>query len=222
MQTKTMTVQQALNELKVLDSRVDTKVSNLGQETSAVQADKKLLGTQNSRKTVQEFLDDAVSKLQSANDLINYRRALKSAVLQSNAVTKVTVADKEMTVAEAIEYKNSISLEWNLVNSLELGITKAELLTAKYNEDVERKLERNIDSILGNEKDRKTQDDLEVIETLRANAEKSKAEIVVPEIGKVKLTDYVSKKREELEDFESNVDFILTASNVTTTITIEW
>lgn len=222
MQTKTMTVQQALNELKVLDSRVATKVSNLGQETSAVQADKKLLGTQNSRKTVQEFLDDAVSKLQSANDLINYRRALKSAVLQSNAVTKVTVADKEMTVAEAIEYKNSISLEWNLVNSLELGITKAELLTAKYNEDVERKLERNIDSILGNEKDRKTQDDLEVIETLRANAEKSKAEIVVPEIGKVKLTDYVSKKREELEDFESNVDFILTASNVTTTITIEW
>lgn len=217
-----MTVQQALNELKVLDSRVATKVSNLGQETSAVQADKKLLGTQNSRKTVQEFLDDAVSKLQSANDLINYRRALKSAVLQSNAVTKVTVADKEMTVAEAIEYKNSISLEWNLVNSLELGITKAELLTAKYNEDVERKLERNIDSILGNEKDRKTQDDLEVIETLRANAEKSKAEIVVPEIGKVKLTDYVSKKREELEDFESNVDFILTASNVTTTITIEW
>ena len=222
MQTKTMTVQQALNELKVLDSRVATKVSNLGQETSAVQADKKLLGTQNSRKTVQEFLDDAVSKLQSANDLINYRRALKSAVLQSNAVTKVTVADKEMTVAEAIEYKNSISLEWNLVNSLELGITKAGLLTAKYNEDVERKLERNIDSILGNEKDRKTQDDLEVIETLRANAEKSKAEIVVPEIGKVKLTDYVSKKREELEDFESNVDFILTASNVTTTITIEW
>lgn len=222
MQTKTMTVQQALNELKVLDSRVATKVSNLGQETSAVQADKKLLGTQNSRKTVQEFLDDAVSKLQSANDLINYRRALKSAVLQSNAVTKVTVADKEMTVAEAIEYKNSISLEWNLVNSLELGITKAELLTAKYNEDVERKLERNIDSILGNEKDRKTQDDLEVIETLRANAEKSKAEIVVPEIGKVKLTDYVSKKREELEDFESNVDFILTASNVTTNITIEW
>ena len=96
------------------------------------------------------------------------------------------------------------------------------MLTAKYNEDVERKLERNIDSILGNEKDRKTQDDLEVIETLRANAEKSKAEIVVPEIGKVKLTDYVSKKREELEDFESNVDFILTASNVTTTITIEW
>ena len=86
-------------------------MSNLGQETSAVQADKKLLGTQNSRKTVQEFLDDAVSKLQSANDLINYRRALKSAVLQSNAVTKVTVADKEMTVAEAIEYKNSISLE---------------------------------------------------------------------------------------------------------------
>lgn len=222
MQTKTMTVQQALNELKVLDSRVATKVSNLGQETSAVQADKKLLGTQNSRKTVQEFLDDAVSKLQSANDLINYRRALKSAVLQSNAVTKVTVADKEMTVAEAIEYKNSISLEWNLVNSLELGITKAELLTAKYNEDVERKLERNIDSILGNEKDRKTQDDLEVIETLRANAEKSKAEIVVPDISKVKLTDYVSKKREELEDFESNVDFILTASNVTTTITIEW
>lgn len=222
MQTKTMTVQQALNELKVLDSRVATKVSNLGQETSAVQADKKLLGTQNSRKTVQEFLDDAVSKLQSANDLINYRRALKSAVLQSNAVTKVTVADKEMTVAEAIEYKNSISLEWNLVNSLELGITKAELLTAKYNEDVERKLERNIDSILGNEKDRKTQDDLEVIETLRANAEKSKAEIVVPEIGKIKLTDYVSKKREELEDFESNVDFILTASNVTTNITIEW
>lgn len=222
MQTKTMTVQQALNELKVLDSRVVTKVNNLGKETTAVQAEGKLLGTQNSRKSVTEFLEDAVSKLQSANDLINYRRALKSAVLQSNAVTKVTVAEKDMTVAEAIEYKNSISLEWNLVRSIENGIHNAEISVSQYNDGVERKLERNIDSILGNEKDRKSQDELEVIETLRANADKSKAEIAVPKVGKVDLVDYIANKREELEDFESNVDFILTASNVTTTITVEW
>lgn len=222
MQTKTMTVQQALNELKVLDSRVVTKVNNLGKETTAVQAEGKLLGTQNSRKSVTEFLEDAVSKLQSANDLINYRRALKSAVLQSNAVTKVTVAEKDMTVAEAIEYKNSISLEWNLVRSIENGIHNAEISVSQYNDGVERKLERNIDSILGNEKDRKSQDELEVIETLRANADKSKAEIAVPKVGKVDLVDYIANRREELEDFESNVDFILTASNVTTNITVEW
>ena len=45
-----------------------------------------------------------------ASDLIKHvsDATFESAVLQSNAVTKVTVADKEMTVAEAIEYKNSI------------------------------------------------------------------------------------------------------------------
>ena len=46
------------------------------------------------------------SSYDKATDLIKRREAIKRAVVLSNAVTKVTVADKEYTVAEAIEMKN--------------------------------------------------------------------------------------------------------------------
>ena len=45
------------------------------------------------------------SSFDSVESLIARETLLKSAVLLSNAVTKVTIANKEMTVAEAIHMK---------------------------------------------------------------------------------------------------------------------
>lgn len=51
--------------------------------------------------------------------LISYRHKIKALVVQSNACTKVIVGKEEMTVAEAIERKQSIQYEKDLLEVMQ-------------------------------------------------------------------------------------------------------
>lgn len=218
MQTKTITVQEALNELKVLDSRIDKKIYN--QTVVGVEANGKLLEPKRSKLTPTTFNEESQAHIQSTIDLINYRKALRSAVTLSNGTTKVKVGEREMTVAEAIEYKSSIQNEEELLRTLESQISSAEIQAHKHNEKVDKELLEKEKTVLGNDKE--SSKDIEVLKVLRENAEKEKAKILTPSVSGKDVTDFVSALSDEIEDFKSNVDFALTASNVTTKISVEW
>ena len=217
-QTKTITVQEALNELKVLDSRIDKKI--YGQTIVGVEADGKLLEPKRSKLTTQSFLESSEAHIQSTIDLIKYRKALRSAVTLSNGTTLVKIGEKEMTVAEAIEYKSSITNEEELVAQLENQLSNAEIQAHKQNEKVEKELLKKEETLLGTEKD--STKDVEVLKFLREKSEKEKAQILSPEISGMDAYDFVKVLTDEILSFKSNVDFVLTASNVTTKITVEW
>ena len=218
MQEKTLTVQEALNELKVLDSRIYRKTH--GGKFVGVKSKEMLVSPNKSRLTVDGFISETESEVQSISDLINYRKALRSAVILSNGRELIKVGDKELTVAEAIEYKNSIDNERGFVNKLSDDLKSAEITASNLNEKLEKNTLEKERLVLGGEKDRKGES--EILEALRKEADKSKAEVVVPKVNATDLSKYVEDMRDELDYFESNIDFILTASNVTTTITVEW
>jgi hypothetical protein len=103
----TMTVTDALAELTLLEKRIDSARSQLGGNTliAVVEVGKVPTGY----RSRDEHATQARAALQRIDALIARRRAIKRAIVLSNASTMVSVAGEEMTVAEAIEMKNFIA-----------------------------------------------------------------------------------------------------------------
>ena len=105
-----ITVTEGLNKLKLYDSKIKKAIDNLkliGAKKKSV--DK--VGVVN----VEKFIADAKAAHQSIMDLIRNRNTLKAAIVKSNAITYLEIGDRKMTVAEAIERKNSIQYEKELL-----------------------------------------------------------------------------------------------------------
>lgn len=216
MQNKTITVQQALNELKVIDKRISRK---LDETTYAglVQQDK-LVFPNNLGTDQNKFLELAKSTVDSVWDLITYRNALKGALLVSNATTFVTIGSKTMSVAQAIDLKTANTSIKEAIYHLAEDLRIANDRGASINSRIDKELtERESDFLKGDS----VKND-ELITFLRNEAEKKKATLLEPTVGGMTLTDFVKAQIDSIEDFESNVDLVLTTSNVTTTITVEW
>lgn len=216
-QNKTLTVQEALNELKVLDKRIERKLGDT-KYVGVVQEDK-LVYPASSKGDKDKFISDAKSSIDSLLDLIAYRHALKAGVLRSNALTEIVIGDKKMTVAEAIDYKTSIQSEKDLVQTLVNDLTQATTKMTRINNDIDTALEKKQNSLLSSEKDDKSS---EFIKFLKEQAEREKATVLELEVGKALVSDYTKAKLDSIEQFEQTVDFKLTASNVSTEITVEW
>lgn len=216
-QSKTLTVQEALNELKVLDKRIERKLGDT-KYVGVVQEDK-LVYPASSKGDKDKFISDAKSSIDSLLDLIAYRHALKAGVLRSNALTEIVIGDKKMTVAEAIDYKTSIQSEKDLVQTLVNDLTQATTKMTRINNDIDTALEKKQNSLLSSEKDDKSS---EFIKFLKEQAEREKATVLELEVGKALVSDYTKAKLDSIEQFEQTVDFKLTASNVSTEITVEW
>lgn len=218
-QEKTLSVQEALNELKVLDSRIQRKVAN--SRFTAVSSDGKVINPSSIRDTPEQFSEKASSEIQSIISLINYRHALKASVLQSNAVTKVTIDGKEMTVAQAIDYKTSSEAETNLLHTLSNEFATSQKYADNFNSKVDKETLEKENQLLGNDKNAKESE--AVLKVLHEQAEARKAQVLSPKFKDGKsITDYISDKTDELDKFAQQIDFALTASNVTTSVTVEW
>jgi hypothetical protein len=101
MTKETMTVHQALAELKMMDKRITAAIQEPEWVVTNKHSNTKIGGV-----AVKDWMTDIQSKYRKVLSLIARRDAIKRAVVNSNAVTKVVVAGVEYTVAEAIDRKN--------------------------------------------------------------------------------------------------------------------
>ncbi|MGI6050090.1 MAG: hypothetical protein ACOYEI_04575, partial [Acetivibrionales bacterium] len=97
-EVKRISITEALNKLKLYDAKI-SKAINSHKYVGAAKKSSNMLGVQ----TKEVFNNNAKAGYQSVTDLIKNRNKLKSLIVQSNAITEVTINDKVMTVAEAIE-----------------------------------------------------------------------------------------------------------------------
>ena len=93
MEKEKMLVTQALNELKLLDSRINREIRTASFVSAAKKSEKKV--TPNVTK--EEFNTNAKSEMQSIEDLIDRRARIKKATVASNAVTTLEVNGETMT-----------------------------------------------------------------------------------------------------------------------------
>lgn len=213
MTTETMTVHKALAELKLLDSRIEKAIAEGVYCVANKNSNDKIGGVP---------LDDYIKIMQGgydkATDLINRRKAIKRAVVLSNAVTKVSVAGDEYTVAEAIEMKNhGVEFDKLLMNTMNTQYRNAQMQIKQENgKDLEQRAEQYVTAIYGQKEGKTNTADIEKVKAdfLKSN----QYELVDP----LHVLDKIEDLEKKINDFMAEVDSTLSVSDALTEITIEY
>lgn len=203
-----MLVTQALNELKLLDDRINKAISDAVLVIAAKRSEKKV----NPNLTKEEFEIRAKAGYQSVMDLIERRKKIKAAVVISNAVTKITVHGEEMTVAEAIERKSTIDYEVSLLRQMQSqwGVQNREM--NMQNLRMEERIDKYIETFVGKDTSKAKDNELEaMIKPMRESGEYALVDPLSIEKKIADLDDYI-------KGFRSEVDAILQISNCNTYI----
>lgn len=203
-----ISIARALTELKTLDARIQSKINS----TSFIAGVKKSSKKVNNVYTREEYSREVKSNYDSIIDLIERRKAIKGAIVKSNAETKVIISGKEYSVADAIERKNSIQLDKMLLQQMENQYRSVIAQVDRNNEVVENNLNNLLNSSVSSDK----KDSIDMSGFAEAYRETNCYEVVNP----LKLQERIEKLRKEIDDFESEVDSVLTESNVITKINI--
>lgn len=213
MTTEQMSIHQALVELKTLDKRVENAI----QESEWIVANKHS-NTKISGIDLRDYVENIKSRHQRVASLIARAEAIKRAVVNSNAVTKVTIAGKEYTVAEAIEMKNHGIERLRLwVRRLNHDYTQAKLTADRSNgAELERRADDYVRTMIGNTD---VKDMTDEVKRLRDEFIKAQTMELVDPIGVLKVIEQLN---EQINAFEVNVDSALSVSNALTTIDVTY
>lgn len=204
-----MTLTRALAELKMLDKRIE-KTINEGQYIAYEIGNKGIKGFQQK----DEFITYAKGQYDSALKLIDNRKKIKAALVKANAVTVVEIAGESMTLAEAIERRNSINHEAVLLRVLSQQFTKVTNKVELENISVQERLDNLLESQFGKDGKTKNDDTKDLIDLYNT---KHAAKIVDP-IG---LRNVIQKYQDKYDQFSTEVDFILSETNAKTEIEVQ-
>ena len=199
-------IHRALAELKLLDKRITKTIDNL-----------KVITYKKGNKleyniTEEEFKAVVEADMQSVKDLITRRKEIKEKIVKSNAETLVTIAGKEMTVAAAIERKESIKYEKKLAEELKNQLNNLKAIINNRNEQVEYSLERQLGNLTSNpDADKKL-----VLTFSEQYRNKEQFALVDP----LNIEKVIEELENEIDSFESEVDYVLSTSNAITEIEV--
>lgn len=202
--TTTMSITQALAELKLLRKRFESCLEDAQFVT---------LKTKTRQVDAAAFGVAARASYQSYRDLLSRYNRIKAAIVASNATARVTVAGREYTIAEAVERKRTIATERECLRKMQTQWQETQSDYEAHQKEQQLRVDRLMMQELGKDK----QTNVEVAKSLQeAFLESNKAEVVDP----LKLEGLIREFKKELEEFETNVDWVLSESNGRTSVTV--
>lgn len=208
----TLSIAAALNQLKILNARIERATSPQNGSFVNIKIGAAVVGPP--VMTEQDFIAVAQGNWDSATALITNRAKLKAAIVQSNALTQVTIGGERMTVAKAIERKTSIVYEQKLLAILVAQYDSANRTIAQNNERTLQEAHRQAVSFFADKLDKDSQ---EYGEFVRVYNSRHGSNLLDP----LQIATKIQALQKQIEDFESQVDLALTTSNVTTMITVD-
>lgn len=209
----TMSITRGLVELKRLNDRITTSI-NSGKfvaVTVGKNQHRKLVG---SNMSVDQMCGAIQSSFDSVDSLIDNRQKIKSAIVMSNAITKVIVMGREMSVAEAIELKGTITFRNLYLNAMRLQLMRSNSQVDLANAALDAAIEVSLNSIYGSEKSKICDDTYKSV----SGPQKEQKEAVL--LDPSKIEDKIAKLVDEISILESEIDFTLSESNARTTIDV--
>ena len=216
MAIKEMTLTEALAELKLYGKKILKKLSEL-KHTGIVdykQGSSKVL--KNSNIVEDEFKKSAQSLLDSLNSLISNRKKLKAKIAETNASTKVNINGKEYTIVEAIERKNSLGQEKELINILETNYESVRYTVENINKRAEEEVDRLLEAKLSGESKNTPAEEINKLRNLLL--QNKTAEIFDP----LNIKTFIENFTDDIDEFERQVDVALSIVNARTTIEIDF
>lgn len=205
-----ISVTRGLVQLKRLEQRINKKIGGLNNLITVEKKSSK--NVKDGLYSKEEFAKLAKSEWASLNDLIALRKEIKDAIVQSNAITKVSICGVQYTVAQAIERKSCIvDFELDMVRKISnvFGTCTSRATTA--NERVEIDAQRLFGT---STEDKKSE--VNRIEMMNLYVDTNSYEIVDP-LNFKELKDALDQ---EVHDFLAEVDQVLSESNAVTMIEI--
>jgi len=199
-----MSITQALARLKLLRKRIDNSIGD-GEFIK--------MKTKRASFDVDEFTRHAKGSYQSFKDLLTLYNTIKSAIVISNAMTNVSIGGKAYTVAEAVERKRSIEFEKHLLDQMRSQYNSVQRAFEAHQVAEQARVERLLSVELG--KDAKTNP-----ETIKILSDSFLAENKATIVDPLHLEALIKGMSEEIELFETTVDYTLSESNGKTMIRI--
>ena len=200
-----MSITQGLAELKLLDKRLSKRLDQISWIA---------VSTKNKKVDAEELKKTAQSEYQSYMDLVQRRDMIKRAIIVSNATTTVTIGKTwKGTVAEAIEHKSSLVYKKKLLEKMKQNTM---LANEEYQNAVDEMTSR-LDKLLSSELGKDIKTNPETITFLSESfQEKNKVERLDP----LSLGTKIKELEEEIDSFETNVDWVLSEINGKTMICV--
>lgn len=157
----------------------------------------------------------AISKAwQRLEDTTNVRNAIRAALVKSNAITVIKIGDKEMTIVEALDFRNSLPEREALIKRLKENYTQT---NNTYEVNMSQHQAR-----IGQIRSEALNANKKVDETFEAMfiapQNKTHKPGIMDPLG---LRTLIERMTKEVEDFKLNIDYALSESNAVTKITIE-
>lgn len=202
-----MTIHRALSELKLIDAKIEKQINEV--LPSGILQKGKLV---NGYIQETEFEKAAKSKYDSVNDLINRKNQIKSAIVAANGVTLVKVAEKQMTIADAINFKAVIKFKKKLIETLKQRHKQAVGELNKHNEAVNQNVQRILEATFGKENVKVGKEDVEAVR--KPYLEANEFHLFDP----LKVDETVERLEKEVSEFEAEVDAVLSEINAITII----
>lgn len=202
----TMTIHRALGEIKLYDKKI---VDLLDKDF--VLASKKRLAKIHG-VDVEKYKEEMKANLQSLRALMRNRQTLKSAIAKSNEATEVTIGGETMTVLDAIERKNFMNMRMSVVNTLKSQFNRADREVRMYEDNLQANLENYIKNTT------KELNNKDLIESL-TESYKSLNEVVMIDPSNLRLV--IEEMTKENDQFNTEVDYVLSESNSNTTIEVD-
>jgi hypothetical protein len=201
-----ITLTEALKEIKILDSRIDkaTKAKLIGCSKK-----NNVVVFPSSNKTKEEFSNEIKSEFQRITDLIERRALLKTKLMEANAKVEVSVSGAKMTIASAIERKNTIYFSQNLVKEMKQQLSQAFNETKRSEDAIQQRYDDTISRMMEGKDSKVNEKDFSVIRS--SFEEQLGLELIDP----LKLEEQINKLETEIEDFLGNVDTALSIANAT-------
>lgn len=211
----TMTLTRVLSRISVLKKSIGKAIEDM-LVVSIVRGsgDRRRMATA-SVGSVQEVTDRITSSFQSVIDLIAERARLREALLDANSKVLVSINGRSMTIAAAVEYKNSLEFDKILINTAKRQLSVAEMSVQRENE----KLQESIDSLIKTsfQTTDKSKIKPELYEAIAAPQREEKETALLDPLNIRVRLDEMEKK---VNDFLSEVDFALSEVNARTEIEV--
>ena len=207
-----LSVTRALSEKKMLTKRLEDKIRN-GIYVGVVIGDSEK--PEDRQFVTNENLESAIkSSYDSVEGLLARYRAITKAIIHSNSSTIVIICGESMSVAEAIERKKSIQFEKDMLSYLKAQFSGVSGRIDSQNRSMEYEIDELIKSALGGDKSNKNDDYVTSIDKSRRSILERKL------FDPCKINQQIDKYSESIENFNNEIDFVLSESNAKTMINI--
>lgn len=152
------------------------------------------------------------------NDLFAELNNIKAAVRKSNEVTKVVIGGEELSVADALVYKNTIVYRNNFLDRITRENRNAESRVEQSKINADTKFASVRENLIKNSQGQDVSEDY--LKTVLTEEERrlKKAIIEVKVSGINNVNEYIEAERKRIDTFIEEVDYVLSESNATTII----